>query len=300
MACGNISGNDAFCSPFATEAAQLDAYRNMVAKQSFTLKYSITPTIALEQEHNRKGMGEFAWFDTDWVVRPHQGIIIVDGGTRYLDKFDGDFTVSVSQSSLSGGAKTTEEFVAKKGAAKPSPVRHTCMLVKNGETFSYYRIDNGKGKSSYAGRFAGGYERSQVRAGEHYTALSPFDAMMQETDYGDPRIAKMLAIIYPPDPTKTFLNMPEYSLVNSGTLKSGLSYEDYAASEGGRYYAARYYFDQGRLVKFAAVSFPESLDVSQGVIERSLIAIEEFSPVPDKQYLSLPEGLKVVTEWGQK
>lgn len=295
-----LAGTALFCSPFAIEAAQLDAYRNMVTKQSFTLKYSITPTFALEQEHNQRGMGEYTWSGNNWVARPNRGIIIVDGGTRYLDKFDGDLMVSVSLGPLSDGATTMDELAEKKGMKKPSSVRHSCLLIKNGETFSYYRTDNGKGKSSYAGRRAGGYERSQVAAGEHYTAYSPFDAMMQEIDYGDTRIAKMLAIICPPDPTQTFLDMPEYSMVDSGTLTSGLSYEDYAASEGGRYYAARYYFDKGRLVKFAAVSFPESLDVSQGGIERSLIAIEEFSPVPDSQYLSLPVQLKVVTEDGQK
>lgn len=296
-----LAGTTLFCASFAAEAAQLDTYRNMLAKRSFMLKYSIAPWLMFEYEHNRKGIGEYGYSDVNWVGRPNQGVIVVDGTTCYMDKFNGsDFTVSVSPGSLSDGATTMDELVEKKGATKPSSVRHICMLKKNGETFSYYRTDNGKGKFSYAGRFAGGYERSQVMAGEHYTAKSPFDAMMQETDYGDPRIAKMLAIIYPPAPTQTFLDMPEYSLVNSGTLRSGLSYEDYAASEGGRYYAARYYFDQGRLVKFASVSFPESLDMAQGGIEQSLIMIEEFSPVPDKQYLSLPEGLKVVTERGQK
>lgn len=296
-----LAGMTLFCSSFAAEAAQLDTYRNMLAKRSFMLKYSIAPWLMIEYEHNRSSMGEYSNTDVSWVNRPNQGIIVVDGGNCYMDKFDGgEFTVSLSPGSISSGATTMDELVEKKGATKPSSVRHTCMLKKNGETFSYYRIDNGKGKSSYAGRFAGGYERSQVMAGEHYTAKSPFDAMMQEMDYGDPRIAKMLAIIYPPDPTQTFLDMPEYSLVNSGTLRSGLSYEDYAASEGGRYYAARYYFDQGRLVKFASVSFPELLDMAQGGIEQSFITIEEFSPVPDKQYLSLPAGLKVVTERGQK
>lgn len=295
-----LAGATLFCSPFAAKAAQLDAYRDMVVKQSFTLKYSIAPSFVLEQEHNQRGMGEYTWADTDWVVPPNQGVIIVDGGTRYLDKFDGDLMVSVSPSSLSGGVVTTEELAKEKGEKKPSKVTHTCLLIKNGETFSYRRTDDGKGKSDYAGRYKGGYERSQVMAGEHYTALSPFDAMMQEMDYGDPRIAKMLAIICPPDPMQTFIDIPEYSLVDSGTLKSGLSYEDYAASEEGRYYAARYYFDKGRLVKFAAVSFPESLDVTQGGIERSLIDIEEFSPVPDRQYLSLPVQLKVVTGDGQR
>lgn len=295
-----LAGMTMFCASCAVEAAQLDTYRNMLARRSFTLKYTIVPGLMTEYEHNRAGMGEYGHADTNWSGRPNQGIIVVDGGTRYMDKFDdGAFMISLSPGSIPDGAMTVDELVEKKGAKKPSSVRHSCLLVKNGETFSYYRIDNGKGKSNYAGRYVGGYERSQVVAGEHYTARNPFDAMMQEMDYGDPRIAKMLAIIYPPDPTQTFLDMPEYSLVDSGTLESGLSYEDYAASEEGRYYAARYYFDKGQLVKFASAVFPESLNVDEG-IELSLIMIEEFSPVPDSQYLSLPSGLKVVTESGKK
>lgn len=296
-----LAGVTFLSSSFVAEAAQLDTYRNMLSQHSFTLKYSIVPAIMLEQEHNRSGMGEYSISYDNWFRRPNQGIIVVDGATCYMEKFDsGSFRALGSQDVLSDGAKTMEELVRENGEKRPSSVKHTCMLIKDGETFSYYRSDNGKGKSSYAGRYSGGWERSQVVAGEHYTANGPFDAMMQEMDYGDPRIAKMLAIISPPDPAQTFLDMPAYSFVNSGTLASGLSYEDYAASKGGRYYAARYYFDQGQLVKFASVSFPQSLDVAQGGIERSFITIEEFSPVPDSQYLSLPDGIRDVTEREKK
>lgn len=295
-----MAGVTLLSASFAGEAAQLDVYRNMLAQHSFTLKYNIAPTIMLEQEHNRSGMGEFASSGINWSNRPNQGTIVVDGTTCYMDKFDdGSSMVLVSPYSLPDGAKTMDELIKEKGE-KSSTVTHMCMLIKNGETFSYYRYDNEKGKPRYAGRVSDGWERSQVVAGEHYTARNPFDAMMQETDYGDPRIAKMLAIISPPDPAQTFFDTPAYSLVNSGTLASGLSYEDYAASKGGRYYAARYYFDQGQLVKFASVSFPQSLDVAQGGVERNLITIEEFSPVPDSQYLSLPDGIRDVTKRGEK
>ena len=286
----------ASCLP--AEATQLDAYRNMLAKQAFTLKYAIAPATLLEQEHNRSGLGEWTNKDYRWGKRPHQGLIVVDGATRYTDQFDGGTAfIDLSGSSLSG-TSTTEELAKKK--TQTGSIRHTCMLIKNGEVFSWYRIDDENGKPDYEGRYDGGYLRSQVVAGEHFTAVNPIDAMMQEMDYGDPRIAKMLAIIYPPDSAQTFLDTPDYGFVDAGTLASGLSYEDYSASEDGRYYAARFYFNQGRLVKFASVSFPESLDVAKDRIERSLIVIEDFSPAPVSQYLSLPAGLKDVTKRGEK
>ena len=71
----------------STEATQLDTYRNMLAKRSFTLRYSIAPEMmfAYTREHNRAGMGEISSIDMNkaYSQRPNHGIIVADGTTLY-------------------------------------------------------------------------------------------------------------------------------------------------------------------------------------------------------------------------
>ena len=95
--------------------------------------------------------------------------------------------------------------------------------------------------------------------------------------------------------TEKSAQLSGYRFIAQGNLKGGLSYEDYRSDDNGVTEVVRYYFDGNILVKIAAASDHKNSD---GKIDgrRCIIKIQEFSSVPDKSLLKLPEGVKDETK----
>ena len=100
-----------------------------------------------------------------------------------------------------------------------------------------------------------------------------------------------------PDDLKS-AEMPSYRQVNSGWLNNGLNYVDYR-SDGRNMEAIRYYFNGYTLVKIASAQFIYD-DKGQMQARRCIIKVNEFSPTPAKEYLSLPAGVKDATKKPKK
>ena len=92
--------------------------------------------------------------------------------------------------------------------------------------------------------------------------------------------------------------MPIYRQVGSGWLSNGLNYVDYQ-SNGQNMEAIRYYFNGYTLTKIASAQF---IYDDQGKLQarRCIIKVNEFSPTPAKEYLSLPAGVKDATKKPKK
>ncbi len=252
----------------SVNSAHLDAYRSMLANRSFTLKYEIV-TPPTRRTNHAVDMEWGVMFDTKHVsLCPLQGIVVMEGDNRYTETTYRTVTYGVAEND----GKT------QKSSVSPDERSH-CMLIKNGEVFEFYRSDFPNGKKSYDGR----------------TSSDPYEEMNQEIGYGNPVITQLLEAIRPSE-HGSFAELLTYNFQGTGSLSDGTSYEDYAARKDGQFYAMRYYFNHGQLVKVASATWPQNLEIAENGYEKCVIRITEVSSVPDQNYLSLPVGLKVVTK----
>ena len=104
-----------------------------------------------------------------------------------------------------------------------------------------------------------------------------------------------MAAVLPADRIIATPTTPVYKFVGSGTLDSGLSYEDFTAEKNNTFYALRYYFSGDKMVKIAMFNYTKSGGAITGY-EKHVLDIEEFSTAPDANYLQLPPGLKDATK----
>lgn len=120
--------------------------------------------------------------------------------------------------------------------------------------------------------------------------------IMQGDAFGGNDMTRFLNAILP-DNLKS-AEMPSYRQVNSGWLDNGLNYVDYR-SDGRNMEAIRYYFNGYTLVKISSAQFIYD-DKGQLQARRCIIKVNEFSPAPAKEYLSLPAGVKDATKKPKK
>lgn len=158
-----------------------------------------------------------------------------------------------------------------------------CRLKKGGETFVFTKYKKGDGYEYF------GSKKGKVEANSR-NALAE---VLSGESYGDPELSSMLNAMLP-DSAKS-ANMPHYSLVKEGSLPNGLSYEDHKALDGGITHIIRYYFNGADLVKIASASYHKE---KNGTLKghKCIIKVNEFSSLPDRKLLSLPEGLEDVTK----
>ena len=99
------------------EAAKIDAYRNIISSERFTIRYTIAepPTRVTNREAKFVGIGGFGSFemtDTSAVQRhalnDYKGVMVSDGANKYIENFNR------TQSGI------------------------TSLLKKNGEAFRFY------------------------------------------------------------------------------------------------------------------------------------------------------------------
>lgn len=243
------------------EAYHLDAYRQMLVNNKFTLKYeNITPLprVTNKDKVNFYGSDGMAVDKAHFLTnRQFDGVIVINGTDKYEEVGHKDMRM--------------------------------CNLTKGDKAYFFTKHFDGK-KTVYYGNQG---KKNKVSAYDKGMRA----VMISGQSYADPVMTRLLTAILPPSHKSA--DMPVYNYVDSGWLDNGLSYEDYRTNTDGTMEAIRYYFNGNNLVKIAAASYyvlPDgSLDGNKAIIK-----IKEFSATPDEAYLNLPVGVKDVTKKPKK
>lgn len=162
-----------------------------------------------------------------------------------------------------------------------------CRLTKGREDFYFTKYKRGDGYKYF------GTKENKVEA----NAKNYLSEIMEGQSYGDPDVSRLLKAMLPS--AKKTAGQEVYSYVKGGSLPDGLSYEDYKSSNTGQTSVIRYYFAGQSLVKIASASYYRKPDGSMDG-HKCIIRITEFSSVPDKSLLRLPEGVEDVTKRKEK
>lgn len=161
-----------------------------------------------------------------------------------------------------------------------------CRLQNENGTYVYTKYKEGDKTSIW------GTKKNTVMA----NPTNNVAYMLQGDAFGGNDMTRLLNAMLP-DNLKS-AEMPSYKYVNSGWLSNGLNYVDYQSS-GRNMEAIRYYFNGYTLVKIASAQFIYD-DKGQLQARRCIIKVNEFSPTPAKEYLSLPAGVKDATKKPKK
>ncbi len=240
------------------EAAKTDVYRDILLSKSYTIKYdNITPP---KRPTNKDKAPLF--------------------GSSGMAVEKNDYLTNRRRSGIvtSDGENRYEEV--GDGAFSQ------CRLYKGNRVYNFTKYPNKDNPRLFDYM---GSKKNKVEAVErNYLA----EALSGES-YGDADTTRLINAILPKD--KKAAESMVYTIVGAGSLPNGLTYEDYKGNLGGVTSVIRYYFDGDTLTKIAAAEYYRN---SSGNIEgtKHIIKIKEFSPIPDKSLLKLPEGLEDVTK----
>ena len=206
--------------PQSAFADSLDAYRNLLKSDSYTIKYeNITPAQRVTNKDRLElfGSSGMAVGRNDYLVnKTIRGFITSNGVSKYEEVGDGAFDM--------------------------------CRLQKGNENFLFTRRTKGDRVEYY------GEGKNKIRANSrNYLA-----ELLEGESYGDADMSRLLNAMMP-DSDKS-ADMPRYTHVKSGKLKDGLKYEDYKSNDGGTLSAIRYYFEGDRLVKIASADYRKDSD----------------------------------------
>ena len=254
------------------EAAKSDVYHDMLSNGHFTLKYTITepPFRVTNKEATLQATSMFGRFDmTDTsaaksrAMTNYKGIVVCDSANKYTESVD----------------PINDGWIR-------------CILRKDDLTYRYRYATDGK-KTIYMSRYGKNAVIANVE--ESLGELSPQLLLNEEYSYGTSSITKALMPILPPEKIIATPFTPKFKLIGSGTLDSGLTYDDFFGSKNGFNCAVRYYFDGDALVKIALFDYVMSEGRVQSY-EKCVITVDEFSATPDQNYLQLPAELKDKTK----
>lgn len=104
-----------------------------------------------------------------------------------------------------------------------------------------------------------------------------YQAFFEEYHFGNVVLFKALEAIIPPEKILNTGNNPQYQFAGSGNLENGITYEDFTANNGDRFFANRYYFEHDKLIKISTLNYSER----ENDFEKSIIEIVEFSMLTD-------------------
>lgn len=247
-----------FTNDFSTvEAGNLDTYRDLLARNTLTLKYeNITP---LPRPTNKDKVNFYSKHGMDvnkigyFTNRQLEGIVVINGADKYEEVGYGNNSI--------------------------------CSLTKGDKVYSFSKIIT-PNKIEYYG--ADG-KKNKVSAEEKDLQSN----IVGGPSYADASLTRVLSAILPPN--QKSLDMPKYEFVGSGWLDNGLNYEDYKTFDRDSMEVIRYYFNGYTLVKIAAASY-YTLPDGKLDGDKVIIKIKEFSPTPDLELLSLPSSIKDVTK----
>ena len=208
---------------FAAEnanAAKIDAYREILLSNSYTIRYdNLTPAPRVTNRDRVElyGKSGLAVESNDYLLnKPKSGVITAENQSKYEEVGNDDFYI--------------------------------CRLSKNGEDFFFTKYRKGK-KFEYFGT-----KKNHVKANEkNYLA-----EIVEGKSYGDADFSRLLNAILPADDKSAAQSV--YRFIAEGTLENNLSYEDYRADFDGVTEVVRYYFDGDKLVKISAASYYKTAD----------------------------------------
>lgn len=201
-------------------AAKIDAYRNLLLKNSYTIRYeNITPPPRVTNADRVElyGKSGLAVEKTEYFRnKPKHGVITCAASDKYEEVGEGDF--------------------------------YLCRLSKNGEDFFYTKYKRGNDWEYF------GTRKNKVEANpKNYLAQ-----LVEGESYGDADMSRLLNAILP-NSAKS-VQHAVYKFVASGNLNGGVSYEDYRADKDGITEIVRYYFKGNTLTKISAASYFKKTD----------------------------------------
>lgn len=202
------------------EAAKIDAYREILLGNSYTIRYeNLTPAPRVTNKDRVElyGKSGLAVEENEYLVnRPKFGVITAEGGDRYEEVGSDDF--------------------------------YMCRLSRGGEDFFFTKYKK-RGKWEYVGE-----RKNRVVANDkNYLA-----EILEGKSFGDADMTHLLNAILPNE-MKSAAQF-SYRFIAAGKIASGLDYEDFRADSNGVTEVVRYYFDAGKLVKIAAASYYRKAD----------------------------------------
>ncbi|MBQ7479440.1 MAG: hypothetical protein IJT01_11205 [Selenomonadaceae bacterium] len=158
-----------------------------------------------------------------------------------------------------------------------------CRLTKGKEEFYFTKYKKGD-KYVYFGT-----KENKVEA----NSKNYLSEIVEGQSYGDADVSRLLKAMFPAD--KKTAGQAVYAYVKGGTLSDGTSYEDYKGIQNGMTSVIRYYFQGQSLTKIASANYHRT---PEGSIDgyKCIVRVTEFTSVPDKALLKLPEGVEDVTK----
>lgn len=204
----------------SAQAAKIDAYRNLLMKNSYTIRYeNITPPPRITNADRVElyGKSGLAVEGNDYLLnKPKHGVITCADSDKYEEVGEGDF--------------------------------YLCRLSKKGEDFFYTKYKHGNDWEYF------GTRKNRVEANsKNYLA-----ELIEGESYGDSDMSRLLNAILPDDVKSA--QQASYKFIATGNLRDEISYEDYRADFNGTTEIVRYYFKNNALIKIASASYKKSFD----------------------------------------
>ena len=278
----------------SAEANKIDAYRDIIAHGSFTIRYELEQPPIRETSREgvltQKGLANSKGIMTveNLQNHPFSGIVVMNGADRYIESsreiLKDEFTPE------DDSEEKKEEIVLKRVGI--------CRLIKDGEVFNFNYTIKKDGVKDYRAPsrsiFSSGSHKIKAENSGAAKAHS-YLSMLEEYNYGSIALSKVLLAMYPPQKIIKTDFTPDYKYLESGNLQNGISYEDYVSNVNGTIHAARYYFDGDKLIKAKVVAYTDNVNGEMGY-EKTIIKFHEFVQNPDESLLKLPDSLTDVTK----
>lgn len=246
-----------FCiNASSVEARNSDTYRDLLLKKTYTIKFrDITPEPRITNKDSVKMYGKNDMDrsqSTFMLYKPTSGVVTADGDNRYEELGYGDMK--------------------------------QCRFQRGEDTFVFVKREVKQTTGIPLSEIFGSKKNEVTPISTNFMAQS-----MLGSSYGSSSLTRYLNALLP-DEIKS-PDSPEFKYVTAGWLDNGLNYEDYRSSDGDINEAVRYYFNGYNLIKIAAIRYWRN---ENGVMEgeKTIIRIDEFSPTPTKELLTLPPGVK--------
>ena len=202
------------------QAAKIDAYRDLLLKNSYTIRYeNITPPPRVTNADRVElyGKSGLAVEGSNYLLnKPKRGVITCAGTEKYEEVGEGDF--------------------------------YMCRLSKNAEDFFYTKYRRG-GDWEYFGT-----RKNRVEA----NAKNYLARLIEGESYGDADMSRLLNAILP-DEVKS-AQQAGSRFIAAGTLDDGNTYEDYRTDRDGVTEIVRCYFNGNALIKIASASYHRKAD----------------------------------------
>ena len=237
-------------------ADNLDTYRNLLLKKTYTIKYTNVTFEPRQTNRDKVSLIGSNYMDIGRVdallYKPTQSIIVSDKDRRYEEVGNDVFT----SCRLQLGNKT-----------------YVYTRIKVKDVVTWFGTKKGEVVSSKTNRYA---------------------QLLQGDGYGNETMTRMLNACLPND--RKGAGTATYTKVGEGWLDNGLNYIDYRSDASGSFEVIRYYFKDWTLIKIASGVYTLNNygEIVDG--RRNIIHITEFKPVADEEYLKLPDGLKDKTK----